>query len=322
MITALFPGQGSQYVGMGKFLYDNFKSTQMLFEEASDHLKLDFKKLCFNDPDNSLQLTENTQPAIVLVSTATYKAAKEIADLNINYYAGHSVGEYSACVAAGSIDFNKALAAVQIRGRAMQESVPVGVGGMSAVMGLSLNQVTQLCEWAHKQTDLAIEAANDNCPGQIVISGHKKALDWLSENFNADELFPENPPKRVKFIPLKVSAPFHCSLMKPAQDIMKNTLGDIIFSPPSSPIVQNVKAQPISDPDEIKKNLVEQVSGVVRWTESIHELLKLGSQRHIEFGDSKVLTGLNKKISTDIKNFNIQNLDNLKSLEQKLSEAL
>lgn len=322
MITALFPGQGSQYVGMGKFLYDNFKSTKLLFEEASDHLKLDFKKLCFDGPDEDLQLTENTQPAIVLVSVATFKAASENFELKPELFAGHSVGEYSACVAAGSLDFKDAIQAVKIRGRAMQEAVPVGLGGMTAVMGLSLEQAEKLCGWVKKQTDMIVEPANDNCPGQIVISGHKKALDWMAENFKVEDLFSENPPKRVKFIPLKVSAPFHCSLMNPAQEKMKATLENTSFSFPSAGVLQNVKAKVVTEPSDIQKNLVEQVSGVVRWTQSIHEAHRLGSKYFIEFGDSKVLSGLNKKINSELKTFNLQNLEDIKNLEQNLREVL
>lgn len=322
MITALFPGQGSQYVGMGKFLFDNFNSTKLLFEEASDHLKLDFKKLCFEGPDDKLQLTENTQPAIVLVSVATYRAVQEIKDLKPTFFAGHSVGEYSAMVASQALKFSDAISSVQTRGKAMQEAVPVGTGGMSAVMGLSLEQANKLCEWGQKNTDMVVESANDNCPGQIVISGHKKALDWMSENFKAKELFSENTPKRVKFIALKVSAPFHCSLMNPAQQRMQETLKSISFNTPVSSIVQNVNATPINTPEELKNNLVKQVSGTVKWTQSINEIQKLGSNIHIEFGDSKVLSGLNKKINSKLTTFNLQSIDDIKKIEQNLSEVL
>ncbi|MCH2533374.1 MAG: ACP S-malonyltransferase [Bdellovibrionales bacterium] len=322
MITALFPGQGSQYVGMGKFLYDNFKSTKLLFEEASDHLKLDFKKLCFDGPDEDLQLTENTQPAIVLVSVATYYSVSDNFDVQPHFFAGHSVGEYSACVAANSLDFKDAIKAVKIRGKAMQEAVPVCVGGMTAVMGLSLEQATLLCDWVKKNTDKIVEPANDNCPGQIVLSGHKKALDWMAENFKVENLFTHNPPKRVKFIPLKVSAPFHCSLMNPAQEKMKITLSSMNFKSPQSALLQNVKAQTVNDSSEIQKNLVEQVSGVVRWTQTINEAHSQGSKYFIEFGDSKVLSGLNKKINSELKTFNLQSLEDIKNLEQNLREVL
>jgi [acyl-carrier-protein] S-malonyltransferase len=216
MWGGVFPGQGSQFSGMGRFLYDEFTAVHPIFEEASDALHVDLKKLCFEGRDADLALTENTQPCLLLVSSATHRVLADEFGFAPKMMAGHSIGEYAAVVAAASLGFADAIRAVRRRGQAMQSAVPVGVGGMTAVMGLNAEQILKLCKWAETESgDGPIEPANINAPGQIVISGKKSALDWLQANFKP-EVFPDFP--RVKFIPLKVSAPFHCSLMKPAQE--------------------------------------------------------------------------------------------------------
>src|SRR4051812_39008913 len=219
MWGALFPGQGSQAVGMGRFLFDNFPIAKQLFEEASDTLKQDFKKLCFEGPDADLTLTENTQPALLLVSFATFRVAKETTGIKITAGAGHSVGEYAAVVAAGSVKFADALRAVRIRGQEMQKAVPVGQGAMCAVIGLSDDQTEKLCKWIENESGYRpVQAANYNAPGQVVISGHGKGIAWAQANSPKDLFAPEAP--KIRLIPLKVSAPFHCVLMKPAEEAM------------------------------------------------------------------------------------------------------
>lgn len=313
--AAIFPGQGSQSVGMGRYLVENFKSAAELFEEASDLLSLDFKKLCFEGPEADLALTENTQPALLLVSTATYRCGQEVGDLDIQACAGHSIGEYAAAVSAKVLAFSDALMAVRARGEAMQKAAPLGEGAMAAVMGLQPEQVKKLCAWVQEKTnDSPLEPANFNAPGQIVISGKKKLVDWLIENFDKD-IFEGEELGRVKFIPLKVSAPFHCSLMKPAEEKMGEVLSALNFSEASHPLVQNFTAEAHSDGESIRRNLVSQVSGPVRWIECVEKLVNMGHKKHIEFGNGKVLAGLAKKIDPDLQVINLNNLEELKALE-------
>lgn len=318
MWAALFPGQGSQSVGMGHFLVENFKVARETFEEAADTLKIDFKKLCFEDPEKELQLTENTQPALLLVSTATFRVIESTLGIKIGAAAGHSVGEYAAVVTAGALRFNNALRAVRTRGQAMQAAVPVGQGGMVAVMGLSETQVVHLCHWSEKTSGLKpIEPANFNAPGQIVISGAQTVIDWMRANAKADIFAPETP--RMKLIPLAVSAPFHCSLMKPAEEKMAEVLGEIEFKNAAWSIVQNVTAAPTKEAASLRTNLVKQVSGAVRWTQCMHELKSLGATQYIEFGSGKVLSGLAKKIDSESPTpFNINTLEDIKTLETAL----
>ena len=319
MWAALFPGQGSQSVGMGRFLFDNFPVARHLFEEASDTLKLDFKKLCFEGPEADLQLTENTQPALLLVSTSTFRVIQEISDLKIGAAAGHSIGEYAAVVTADSVRFSDALRAVRTRGQAMQKAVPVGQGGMVAVMGLSDSQVEELCRWTTKTSGLGpIEPANFNSPGQVVVSGSQKALEWMRANAKAD-LFAsgEAPAPRMKLIALSVSAPFHCSLMKPAEETMAQVLEATAFTSSAWPIVQNVTAQETKDGNTLRTNLIHQVSGAVRWTQCMQKLKGMGATGYIEFGSGKVLSGLAKKIdSSGPTPLNINSLDDIKLVEE------
>ncbi|MES2963157.1 MAG: ACP S-malonyltransferase [Bdellovibrionota bacterium] len=319
--AALFPGQGSQSVGMGRFLFDEFPIARQTFEEASDALKLDFKKLCFDGPESDLQLTENTQPALLLVSTATFRVINTILGVEITAGAGHSVGEYAAVVAAGSVSFSDAMRAVRARGQAMQKAVPVGQGGMVAVLGLSDNQVLKLCQWTEETSGLKpIEPANFNAPGQVVISGSQKAIEWLRANAKAEIFAPETP--RMKLIPLAVSAPFHCSLMKPAEEEMALVLGATKFSKAAWPVVQNVTARETTDAETLRSNLVKQISGAVRWTQCVSRLKELGVTRSIEFGAGKVLSGLAKKIDSNGEPpLNINGLEDIKALESSLART-
>ncbi len=318
MWAAVFPGQGSQHVGMGKFLFENFRSTQLLFEEASDAVSTDFKKLCFEGPEDHLTLTENTQPALLLVSTATQKAFVESCGENFKTVAGHSIGEYAAAVAAGALKFSDGIKAVRIRGQAMQAAVPLGTGSMIAVLGLADEQVREICKWAEKEShDSPLEPANFNSPGQVVISGKKSVADFLKNNFKSEVLTP--PAKRVKFIELKVSAPFHCSLMKPAEEKMKKVLTDMPFATAKFPIVQNFDAKESTDGNTIREKLIRQVSAPVLWTQCINRMKELGVQNLVEMGPGQVLSGLTKKIdSVHFKSFNITSLEDIKSLERQV----
>ena len=278
MWAALFPGQGSQQIGMGKFLFENFMPARESFEEASDVLKLNFKKLCFDGPDADLALTENTQPALLLVSTATYRCLNSIVKFEAKAGAGHSVGEYAALVAAQALTFSEALQAVRIRGQEMQKAVPVGQGAMLVVLGLSDERVVQLCQWAEKKSGAApLEPANFNSPGQVVISGSVRAVEWLKSNVASanNEIFAGEASK-IRLIPLNVSAPFHCSLMKPAEKVMEMVLNETTFSTARWPIVQNFTAQESVAADVLRKNLISQISGSVRWTQCFQRLGALG----------------------------------------------
>lgn len=313
MWAALFPGQGSQHPGMGKFLWDQFKTAKETFEEASDALSFDFKKLCFEGSEADLALTENTQPVLVLVSTATYRVLSSEFGFQPAVASGHSVGEYSAMVAAQSVSLRDAIKAVRVRGQAMQSAVPVGQGGMTAVMGLEPQQVRELCTWAEKETkDSPVSPANINAPGQIVISGKKTILDWISANFKPEVL---GISGRVKFIALKVSAPFHCAMMKPAEEKMALVLGDIQFQDARFPVVQNVTAEPMITASELRGNLVKQICAPVRWIECVQKAKSLGVSRTVEAGCGKVLAGLVKKIEPDIPVLNINSLDDIRAFE-------
>ena len=317
-LGAIFPGQGSQQVGMGKFLYDNFTEARHTFEEASDTLNIGFKKLCFEGPLEEISLTENTQPSLLLVSTATYRVLKSLMPLEITAAAGHSIGEYAAVTTMESLSFVDALKAVHARGKAMQAAVPVGEGAMVAVMGLTDKQVIQLCQWAEEESGQGpIEPANFNAHGQVVISGCAKGLAWLRENFTED-IF-TSPPRRTKLIALNVSAPFHCSLMKPAQHIMTEILGNMSFSKSLSPIVQNTDALPHEEGDDICENLIKQISAPVRWVECMEKLKELGINHLIEMGTGKVLSGLVKKIDKEaFTTFNVNSLEDIETLKKHI----
>lgn len=315
--AALYPGQGSQHPGMGKFLFDEFAEAKQAFEEASDSIKIDFKKLCFEGSETDLALTENTQPCLLLVSVASFRVLQRHVGFQPKAAAGHSIGEYAAVVSAGALSFSDAIQAVRTRGQAMQSAVPVGQGGMTAVMGLNAQQAIDLCKKAEKESgDGPIQAANINAPGQIVISGKKSALDWAAANFKAEWV---PGAQRVKFIPLKVSAPFHCSMMKPAEEKMAQVLGDMQFNDAQFPIVQNVNAEPVTKGADLRLNLVKQVSAPVRWVECVQSLLQTGATRAVEVGCGKVIAGLCKKIDSEkLTVFNINSLDDLKAIETAL----
>lgn len=309
---------------MGKFVYDQFPLAKLRFEEASDLLKIDFKKLCFEGHESTLSMTENAQPALLLVSTTCYDILFQNTGVKIHAGSGHSAGEYSALVSAGVLKLTDALRAVRSRGIAMQKAVPVGEGAMLAVLGLHDTQVKDLCAWAEKSSDWGpLETANFNSPGQVVVSGSAIAIAWLTQNLsspNLKEAFPDFP--KVKVIPLKVSAPFHCSLMKPAEDEMRRVLAPITFSSAKWKVVQNFAGKVFADPNKIREHLIRQITGPVLWTACVQRLLRFGCENFIEFGSGKVLSGLAKKIdSSSINTFNMNNLDEWNMLEQRIAAS-
>ncbi len=295
MWAVLFPGQGSQTIGMGRFYYKQFQTAKRLFESASDELKIDFKKLCFEGPMEELTLTQNAQPAIVLVSCTAWFCLSEEMDLSfIKYCAGHSVGEYSAMVVAGALPLNSALKAVRQRGLYMSQSCPPGTGGMSALIGPSPESAKKFCQWVEKESGhIPLETANFNSLEQTVLSGSALALNWAKEHY---QKYPFAETK-VRLIPLKVSAPFHSSLMKPASEKMSAFLKTIHFQTPNKLIVQNISARAVNHPETLKKNLIEQVKAPVLWLQSVRYLFEQGCHSFLELGEGKVLSGLMKKIN-------------------------
>jgi [acyl-carrier-protein] S-malonyltransferase len=284
-IAFLFPGQGSQAVGMGKELYDNYAVARQTFEEADEALGYKLSTLCFEGPEEKLKLTEITQPAILTASIAAWRVLQE-KGLQPDYVAGHSLGEYSAHVAAGTLDFADAVRTVRNRGKYMQEAVPFGVGAMAAILGLRLDVVSEVA-WESAHGEIC-EAANINSPEQIVISGHAGAVE------RAVKLAAERGAK--KSVSLPVSAPFHCSLMQPAQDRLAADLSALNFQDPSCPVVCNVDAALVMSGELAHAALIRQVTGTVRWEPSIRLLIEQGVGLFVEVGSGKVLWGLMRQI--------------------------
>src|SRR5215217_6926809 len=270
-LAIIFPGQGSQSPGMGKELFEKFPAARQVFEEADDALGFSMSRLCFEGPAEDLQLTENTQPAILTVSVGAFRAMREAGIDAPAFVAGHSLGEYSALVAAGALTLTDAVRTVRARGRYMQEAVPVGTGAMAAVIGGELSDIERICAEASSAGVCSI--ANLNSPNQAVIAGNTEAVD------RAVELLSGIARKVVK---LKVSAPFHCALMKPAQDRLAADLERLSFSEPSVPVVTNVDARPTRAPGELRDALVRQVSAPVRWLESMQLLIQQGVDTFVE----------------------------------------
>ena len=298
----IFPGQGSQSPGMGKELFENFQVARQVFEEADDALGFAISRLCFDGPAEELQLTENTQPAILTVSVAAFRAMKEAGISAPAFVAGHSLGEYSALVAAGVLSLPDAVRTVRARGRYMQEAVPVGTGAMAAVIGGELSEIQRVCEEARRAHVCSV--ANMNSPNQVVIAGNAEAVD------RAIELL-KGIAKRV--IKLNVSAPFHCGLMKPAQDRLAADLAALTFNEPAMPVVTNVDARATTAPDELRDALVRQVSAPVRWSESMQLLVQQGVDTFVEAGPGKVLTGLMRQINRDVKTLNVEDAASLEA---------
>jgi [acyl-carrier-protein] S-malonyltransferase len=291
----VFPGQGSQAVGMGKALNDAFTTARYFFEEVDEALGQHLSRLMFEGPEEQLRLTENAQPAIMAASLATLRVLEVEANLVLpekaRFVAGHSLGEYSALTAAGSLGAPDAARLVKLRGRAMQDAVSPGDGAMAALLGLDLDTVTALTEEASAGDEVCCPA-NDNAPGQVVVSGSKDAVQRVLD------LAREKGAKRA--LMLAVSAPFHCPLMAPAAACMEEALAGIELAPPSVPLVANVTAEAVSEPGDIRRLLVEQVTGMVRWRESVKYLRNQGIDTLIELGAGKVLSGLTRRIDGDM----------------------
>ncbi|RKD34399.1 ACP S-malonyltransferase [Thermohalobacter berrensis] len=311
-IAFLFSGQGSQYVGMGQEIANEYESANQIFERANESLNFDIKKLCFEGPEEELVKTENTQPAILTTSIAILQAVKEMG-INADVTAGLSLGEYSALVYSDVLKFEEAVNLVKKRGKYMQEAVPLGKGTMAAIIGLDREVVDGIIDSA-KETGV-VEGANYNCPGQIVISGEVPAVE------KACELAKEKGAKRA--IKLPVSAPFHSSMLKPAGDKLMEELKKVSINKPTKKVISNVTANYISGDDDIRSLLMQQVSKSVLWEDSIRLMIEDGVDTFIEIGPGKALTGFTKKISRKLKKkvtaLNVENLKTLGKLKQKLT---
>jgi len=300
-----FPGQGSKAVGMGQDLAHHCPVARQTFEEADDALGIKISQLCFEGPEDELRLTENTQPAILTASVAAWRVLQE-KGIKPAFVAGHSLGEYSAHVTAGTMSFADAVRTVRNRGKYMQEAVPVGTGSMAAILGMAPVAVANICNDAAQGE--VCEAANINSPEQIVISGHVAAVE------RAVKLADERGAKRAKVLP--VSAPFHCSLMKPAQERLAVVLEGLQLQPPRFPVVCNVDARPVEDAERAREALVDQVTGSVRWSQSMEWLIARGVQTFVEVGPGKVLCGLMRQIDRSKKCLNVEDEASLqKTLE-------
>jgi [acyl-carrier-protein] S-malonyltransferase len=300
-IAFIFPGQGSQSVGMGKQLADLYPEVQEKFNDADEKLGFSLSSIIFEGPQDKLTLTVNTQPALLTTSMAIYEKFKQHGIVP-DYVAGHSLGEYTALVAAESISFEDAVYAVRKRGEFMEEAVPAGIGAMAAVLGMEAEQLESVTKRVSDEGN-PVQLANLNCPGQIVISGSAKGVELASL------LAKEEGAKRV--IPLEVSGPFHSSLMKPAAEQLSDVLNSIAIEEAKVPVIANVTANPMTEGNEIKEKLVEQLYSPVRWQQSVENMIGLGVDTFIEIGPGKVLSGLVKKVNRTVKTFAVYDEDSL-----------
>lgn len=299
----IFPGQGTQTLGMGRALHHEFEEARRVFEAADDHLGVSLSKLCFEGPEDQLQRTEFTQPAILTTSIAALRVLEARTDIRPKVALGHSLGEISALVAVGSITFKNAVKLARLRGQAMQEAVPSG-GAMAAIMGLSLDLVEELCVAASAEGEI-VSPANLNGANQIVVAGHAEAVERISDLAHDAE---------GRAITLKVSAPFHCSLMEPAADPLRKWLDIIDIHPMRAPVISCVDAEPISDMDRIRGLLVAQVTNRVRWEEAVRKALRMGCERAVELGNGKVLRGLLRRIERGFKVYSLGQPEDLDKL--------
>tara|TARA_B100001121_G_scaffold211137_1_gene184925 strand:- start:766 stop:1692 length:927 start_codon:yes stop_codon:yes gene_type:complete len=307
MFSVIFPGQGSQIIGMGKDFFKNFNLVKNLFQEADDTLNIPLSKIIFEGPKNELDLTTNTQPAIFLISYSIFNVVKNEFNIDLNqakYFAGHSLGEYTALSCAGYLNFTDTIKLLRIRGDAMQNAVPKGEGGMLAILGSSIEFVEKILEENKKQINVQI--ANDNSNGQIVLSGINKDLSEL-ENILKKE--------NVKYVKLPVSAPFHCNLMRKATLVMEKELESVNFKNSENILISNVTADEISNKNELKKLLIQQIENRVRWRESVINMINKGVNQFIEIGPGKVLSGLVKRIDRNIKINTINSESDIKELK-------
>lgn len=306
----VFPGQGSQFIGMGKELYDAFPQAKIVFEEIDDALSQNLTKLIFEGPEDELNLTENTQPALMAVSMAIINTMcdKNNLDLNktVSYVAGHSLGEYSALTAAKGWDLATCAQLLKTRGQAMQAAVPVGIGSMAAILGMDVEAVENIAQsiTSESQNGQICEFANDNSVGQVVISGHRQAVELAVEKAR------EGGAKKAVTLP--VSAPFHSTLMAPAAQKLSTALADTVIHPPVVPIVSNVTAKAVDEPADIRRLLIDQVTHKVRWRESVQWMIEQGVDEFVEIGAGKVLSGLIKRINRDV---NVKTINTPQDLE-------
>ncbi len=314
MISLVFPGQGSQSVGMGKDFYESYLEARQTFEEADDSLKINLTRLIFDGPEEELKKTEFTQPAILTTSIAIYRVLKKEFgnQLTFQMVAGHSLGEYTANVVAESLSFASAVKLVNIRGKLMQEAVPVGVGTMAAVMGVAFDVVEDVCKQVEEQTKKVCEPANYNSPVQVVISGHVEAVR------KATEILKEKGAKKI--VELKVSAPFHCRLLRPVAEKFKPYIEEAGFVDAKCWIIPNYNVVPVKDAEQIKDVLYHQIYNPVRWSQSVVYMCEnKKADLFIEIGPGKVLTGLIRKTVKGVKTLNVSKLSDLKSVEDLLA---
>ena len=305
MFSVLFPGQGSQSVGMGKIMYQNFDYVKSLFEKADDILQKPLSKIILEGPKELIDQTENTQPAIFLISYTICEVIKKETSFNLNeasFFAGHSLGEYSALACSGSLTFEQTIKLLQSRGKSMQTAVPKGQGGMIAILGAEIDKINEII---NNNEQFKCYVANDNSVGQIVVSGNIKDLNRLSEELKKN---------KIKNIKLPVSAPFHCELMRSATEKMRDEILKIEFKKPEISIMSNVTAHQVNDPNDIRKLLVEQIESPVRWREIVINMIKAKVEKFIEVGPGKVLSGLIKRIDSNVELIQVNDLEDLKNL--------
>jgi [acyl-carrier-protein] S-malonyltransferase len=307
-IAYIFPGQGSQAVGMGKDLFDNFATARAVFEEADEALGFPLSAMCFEGNEEDLQLTANTQPAILTTSVSAFRAMKSEGFADPDFVAGHSLGEYSALVAAGAMTFADAVRTVRKRGTYMQEAVPIGVGAMAAILGLDVETIEKGC--AEAAEGQVCSPANINSPSQVVIAGNSEAVD------RACEILKGKGAKRA--IKLNVSAPFHCALMMPAQERLANDLSELSYTDLGFPILHNVDAKVNSSAGYVAEALTRQVSSPVRWLDSVRNLAAAGVETVVEVGAGKVLSGLVRQIDRDVRALNVEDSESLRSTLESL----
>ena len=312
MFSVIFPGQGSQTVGMAKNIYERFSFVKELFHKADDVLELPISKIILNGPKEELDLMENTQPAIFIVSYSIFQLIKKETNTDISkakFFAGHSLGEYSALAASESINFEETLKLLKIRGKSMQSAVPKGEGGMLAVLGSDINKINEIL--ANNSSKFKCFVANDNSVGQVVISGKTKDINLFADHLKME---------KIKNIKLSVSAPFHCNLMRPATEIMKNEISKVEFKDSKVKILSNVTASEVEKAEEIKKLLIEQIEKPVRWREIILYMIEKNIKTFIEIGPGKVLSGLIKRIDKNVNVISINENEDLGNL--KLNDQL